>query len=158
MAKWTADDRDKAGKCHSSNISFDGDIMKLNLNRPTEEDLTTTGVVWITPAIEINSPHPLRRIRVLWPSYKLQGVGQEVIPEAEIPTNPQVNHTETYNSVKVKEVRDWKDFTGFPSDKVQHKTLEATAQLYTEPVEEEQREIPRQHREKRLLLPHPRRL
>jgi hypothetical protein len=38
------------------------------------------------------------------------------------------------------------------------KTLESTTQLCAEPVEMERREIPRQHRKKRLLPLHPRRL
>ena len=36
-------------------FSFDGDIMMLKLREPTEEELTTLGVVWITPAIEKHS-------------------------------------------------------------------------------------------------------
>ena len=32
-------------------LSFDGDIMKLNLRAPTEKELPTLGVVWVMPAI-----------------------------------------------------------------------------------------------------------
>jgi hypothetical protein len=41
---------------------------------------------------------------------------------------------------------------------VTKKTLEATTQLCFEPVEMENREAPRQHRKKRLMALHPRRL
>ena len=38
------------------------------------------------------------------------------------------------------------------------KTLDSTTQLQVDPVESERREIPKQHRKKRLLMLHPRRL
>ena len=53
---------------------------------------------------------------------------------------------------------EWKQLLAFPSDKVVKKTLNSTTQLQIEPVESERREIPRQHRKKRLLMLYPRRL
>lgn len=49
-------------------------------------------------------------------------------------------------------------FIAYPTPHVYKKTLEATTQLYAAPVESENREIPRQHRKKRLHGLHGRRL
>ena len=54
--------------------------------------------------------------------------------------------------------KNWKAFLAYPSQKVLDNTLKATTQLCLEPVKMERREIPRQHRKKRLLPLHPRRL
>ena len=143
---------------HQVPLDFDGDIMKLNLHRPTEEELSTMGVIWITPAMENSTPHPIRRSRVARPSYELQEVGNDILPEAEIPTNPQMDNTENVKDITSSKARNWTDFLGYPTEKVLNKTLEATTQFCAEPVEAEQREIPRQHRKKRLLPLHPRRL
>ena len=53
---------------------------------------------------------------------------------------------------------EWKQLLAFPSDQVVEKTLMSTTQMQVEPVESERREIPRQHRKKRLLMLYPRRL
>ena len=55
-------------------------------------------------------------------------------------------------------VKEWKKLLAYPSDLVVEKTLRSTTQLQVEPVESERREIPKQHRKKRLLMFHPRRL
>ena len=52
----------------------------------------------------------------------------------------------------------WKQLLGYPSDEVLRQTLSATTQLCAEPVEMEKREIPRQHRKKRILPLHLKRL
>ena len=53
---------------------------------------------------------------------------------------------------------EWKQLLAFPSDQVVEKTLMSTTQMQVEPIESERREIPRQHRKKRLLMLYPRRL
>ena len=57
-----------------------------------------------------------------------------------------------------RSIDEWKALLSFPSDNVVEKTLTSTTQLQVEPVESERREIPRQHRKKRILMLHPRRL
>ena len=42
-------------------LVFDGDIMILDIREPTEEELTTLGVVWVTPAIMNFKAQPIRR-------------------------------------------------------------------------------------------------
>ena len=51
-----------------------------------------------------------------------------------------------------------KELLGFPLDEVMEKTLESTTQMQVEPIESERREVPKQHRKKRLLMIHPRQL
>ena len=76
--------------------------------------------------------------------------------EVNVQTQPTPRNEVTYdNDVGLKHR---KELLGFPSDEVVGKTLESTTQLCSEPVEMEKRELPRQHRKKRLLPLHPRRL
>ena len=134
-------------------LEFDGNIMKVNLFTPTEEELTDLRVVWITPAIngDYNS-QSIRRSRIAARDFQLRmpNTNQEV-PAEEMPTNPSPTARDSGS-------KDWRALLGFPSEKVMEKTLEATTQLCAEPVEMERREIPKQHRKKRLLPLHPRRL
>ena len=139
-------------------LGFDGDIMKVNISEPTEEELATLRVVWITPTIDGNeyTPQSLRRSRVAADTFQLQIPGQaEPVSEEEQPTEETSNEDNSSGKIGIK---DWKALLGFPSDQVLEKTLNATTQLCAEPIEAERREIPRQHRKKRLLPLHPRRL
>ena len=92
------------------------------------------GVVWLTPAMEDSTPRSVRR------------TGQEDLPAAEIST------------ASVTTMPNWQASLGYPSKKILEKTIEMTTQLCAKPVEMEIREIPRQHRKKRLLPLHPSRL
>ena len=140
-------------------LIFDGDIMKLDLREPTEEELTTLGVVWITPAIMNYTAQSIRRERVRNDIFPIQIPGmRDPVPEEEVDVQTQTtpNNEVMYgNDVGLKH---WKELLGFPSNEVVEKTLESTTQLCAEPVEMERRELPRQHRKKRLLPLHPRRL
>ncbi len=51
---------------------------------------------------------------------------------------------------------EWKELLAFPSDEVVEKTLKSTTQMQVGPIESERREIPKQHKKKRLLMLHPR--
>ena len=104
------------------------------------------GVVWLTPAMEDSTPRSVRRSINTQPSFTLQGTGQEDLPAAEVST------------ASVTTMPNWQASLGYPSKKTLEKTIEMTTQLCAEPVEMEIREIPRQHRKKRLLPLHPRRL
>ena len=104
------------------------------------------GVVWLTPAMEDSTPRSVRRSINTQPSFTLQGTGQEDLPAAEVST------------ASVTTMPNWQASLGYPSKKTLKKTIEMTTQLCAEPVEMEIREIPRQHRKKRLLPLHPSRL
>ena len=138
---------------HHIPLDFDGDIMTIPLRKPTPEELDTLGVVWLKPAMSNATPRSVRRSVSVQPSFQLQGIHNQILPEAEISTNGQDNgYANTIKRV------DWNASLGYPTQKILEKTLETTTQLCAEPVEMEIREIPRQHRKKRLLSLHPRRL
>ena len=135
-------------------LRFDGDIMKVDLFTPTEEELATLRVTWIMPPIDgnIHTPQSIRRNRVKAVSFQLQQPGEQPQVSAEevlVQPSPQEGDSGSKN---------WKELLGFPSKEVLEKTLEKTTQLCAEPVEMERRELPKQHRKKRLLPLHPRRL
>ena len=136
-------------------LKFDGHIMTVNLREPTTEELESLGITWIKPAMADHSTQSLRRRSIVLEQPQLQVPDSEqTIPEEEQPANPTNN---AQNSTG-KHTKDWRSLLGYPSEKVLEKTLVATTQLCAEPVEAERREIPRQHRKKRLLPLHPRRL
>ena len=137
-------------------LDFDGDIMKLQLRAPTEEEMKRMEVIWVTPAMSEPNLRSVRRSVNVRSSYKLLGTGNSTVHEEEVSTSTPV--TAENNNATRKGVMDWKATLGYPNDKVLKRTLETTTQLCAEPVEMEQREIPRQHRKKRLLPLHPRRL
>ena len=142
------------GKHCSIPLKFDGDIMKVEIFTPSEEELTMLRVVWMTPTINGGNytSQFIRRNRVAARDFQLRIPGQEEdIPEEEIPGGSR-------GGGNTGSVKDWKALLAFPSQKVLENTLKATTQLCSEPVEMEKREIPRQHRKKRLLPLHPRRL
>ena len=144
-------------------LSFDGDIMKLKLREPTDEELTTLGVVWIMPAIVNHTPQSIRRNRPSISTFHIQVPEQgEPVPEEEVAIDP-LQTTPASEKKKVTfgndvGLKNWKELLGFPSDEVVEKTLDNTTQLCAEPVEMERRELPRQHRKKRLHPLHPKRL
>ena len=144
-------------------LKFNGDIMMLNLREPTEEELTMLRVVWILPAMAEHTPQSIRRSRVVLEEHRIRQLGNEddnlIVPEEEVLV--QDSNTPPDLGVKngdVKSRRNWKELLGFPNDDALEKTLDATTQFCAEPVEMERREIPRQHRKKRLYPLHPRRL
>lgn len=143
-------------------LEFDGDTMKLHLREPTDEELATLGVVWLKPPMVNHNSRSIRRNRVDLSKYRLQ----EDSEEAEAPPPAEEGAVQEEIIVPARQVRfaddvnldHWKQLLGFPSDEVVEKTIESTTQLLHEPVEMERREIPRQHRKKRLLPLHPKRL
>ena len=147
---------DYCNKMRTIPLDFNGDIMMINLREPTQEELLALRVNWILPPMENITPQSLRRSRIALESFKLHVPNeQKPVPEEEI----LVSSPSPGPLGKGKRtVEEWKELLGFPSDKVVEKTLEATTQLQVEPVEAERREIPRQHRKKRLLMLHPRRI
>ncbi len=145
------------GKKHKIPLKFNGDIMTLDVREPTQEELMALGVIWILPPMEKITPQSIRRSRIALESFQLQ------VPDENEQLAPEEEETSPSQSVNPigkgkRSVAEWKDLLAFPSDKVVEKTLEATTQLQVEPVESERREIPRQHRKKRLPMLHPRRL
>ena len=135
-----------------------GDTMRIALRKPTQEELMALRVIWVLPPMEELTPQSIRRSKRDFDAFQLQTVEndvQESIPEEEKSvltpdTRPEGKGTRT--------VEEWKALLAYPSEKVIEKTLDATTQLQVGPVESERREIPRQHRKKRLHMLHPRRL
>ena len=104
-------------------------LLTFNIRKPSEEEVNTLGINWLTPRIPVNAPDLLKQsIR--------RGRGA-VVPE---------------------NVVDWENRLGNSPEMVTAKTIAATTQLCIEPIEMENREAPRQHRKQRLLPLHPRRL
>ena len=140
-------------------LSYDGDIMTCSLREPTEEEQLALRVNWLTPPMEVLTPQSIRRSKAVLERYQLQVPGQEkpAVPEEKQPV-PQSGGEEPKSDKGKRSNSEWKELLSFPSNEVMEKTLESTTQLQVEPVESERREVPKQHRKKRLLMLHPRRL
>ena len=86
------------------------------------------------------------------------------MPGQEEPAVPEEEQLVPQSGVEPKSGKgkrsnsEWKELLGFPLDEVMEKTLESTTQMQVEPVESERREVSKQHRKKRFLMLHPRRL
>ena len=104
-------------------------LLTFKIRKPTPAELNELQVNWLTPRIPFNSPDLLKQ------SLR-RGRGSAVTE------NPTL----------------WEERLGHPPEMVMAKTLQATTQLCTHPIEMENREAPRQHRKQRLLPLHPRRL
>jgi hypothetical protein len=104
-------------------------LLTVKIRRPTTKELNKLHVNWLTPRIPVNSPELLKQ------SLR-RGRG----------------------SVVKEDPMKWEERLGHPPEMVLAKTLLATTQLCTNPIEMENREAPRQHRKQRLLPLHPRRL
>jgi hypothetical protein len=102
-------------------------LLTIGIRRPTTKELNDLPVNWLTPRIPVNSPDLLKQ------SLR-RGRGSVV---KEDPTQ-------------------WEQRLGHPPEMVLAKTLLATTQLCTNPIEMGNREAPRQHRKQRLLPLHPR--
>jgi hypothetical protein len=104
-------------------------LLTFKIRKPSQEEVNTLGINWLTPRIPINAPdllkQSLRRGRgYSYPKMWLIGkIAWETLQEM-----------------------------------VTAKTIQATTQLCVEPIEMENREAPRQHRKQRLMPLHPRRL
>jgi hypothetical protein len=149
--------RDHNGERIIIPLKFNGDIMTVDIREPSEEELLALRVIWLTPPMETITPQSIRRSRGALKDFNIQRPGEEsVVPEEEI----SVHQSEPVPDIGKgkRTVGEWKELLAFPSDEVIEKTLESTSQLQVEPVESERREIPKQHRKKRLLMLHPRRL
>jgi len=123
---------------------------------PIDEELLALKINWITPSMEEVTPQSIRRAKRAIEEYQLKVPDdEEEVPEEEVAvhdnTNPKAGKGE-------RTVGEWRQLLAFPSDKVVEGTLISTTQLQVEPVESERRDIPRQHRKKRLLQLYPRRL
>jgi hypothetical protein len=151
------------GKTTILPLDFDNDTMKLHLREPTDEELATLGVVWLMPAMVKNNSRSIRRNRIDVDRFRLQVPGNDdTLTTAEKETAIQERSLIPKDKVvrfgNDNRLEHWKQLLGYPTNEVMEKTLESTTQLCAEPVEMERREIPRQHRKKRLLPLHPRRL
>ena len=113
----------------SLNFTDDEKLLTFKIRKPTPDELNTLEVNWLTPRIPINSPDLLKQ--------SLRRGRGSVVSEDPIA---------------------WEERLGNSPEMVVMKTLEATTQLWIEPIEMENREAPRQHRKQRILPIHPRRL
>jgi hypothetical protein len=104
-------------------------LLTFIIRKPTEEELNTLPVNWLTPRIPITSTQLLRQ--------SLRRERGNLTPENPI---------------------NWERKLGHPPEAILAKTIEATTQLCVAPIEMENRVAPRQHRKQRLLPLHPRRL
>jgi len=137
-------------------LKLNGDIMTVACRMPTDEELLALKINWITPSMEEVTPQSIRRAKRAIEEYQLKVPDDdEEVPEEEVAvhynTNPKAGKGK-------RTVGEWKQLLAFPSDKVVERTLISTTQLQVEPVESERRDIPRQHRKKRLMRLYPRRL
>ena len=110
--------------------------------------------------MEYHTVQSIRRNKSVMHNFQLQVQGEDndTVPEEEIDNQqPSTVPQDSDVGTDIKLV-DWKELLGYPSEEVIKMTLENTTQLCVEPVESEQRDISRQHRKKRLLPLHPRRL
>ena len=134
-------------------LEFNGDIMTVELFEPTKDELLTLKVNWLTPPIEELTLQLIRRRRGDVENQQSDR-DENLTEELRIDDSSDTPLTgKGYRSID-----EWKALLSFPSDNVVEKTLTSTTQLQVEPVELDRREIPRQHRKKRLLMLHPRRL
>ncbi len=104
-------------------------LLTFEIRKPTQDEINTLGINWLTPRIPINAPELLKQ--------SLRRGKGSIVPES---------------------IPHWEERLGNSPEMVTAKTLEATTQLCSEPVEMENRDAPRQHRKQRLLSLHPRRL
>jgi len=104
------------------------------------------------------TPQSIRRSRRALDDFIIRATEkyEEPVPEEELIV--QQSEAEPIAGKGKRTVAKWKELLSHPSEEVIEKTLESTTQMQVEPVESERREIPRQHRKKRLLMLHPRRL
>ena len=148
--------KNQKGRDVRISFDFDDHIMKVNLRTPTEDELTL-GVNWLLPPMEPNRPQSIRRRRPVLDTQQIQVQGgvESSVPEEERPV-----HRPAAGPIGKgkRPVEEWKELLGFPSDEVVERTLDATTQLQVDPVEAERRDLPKQHRKKRLLMLHPKRL
>ena len=98
------------GKLVRIPFAFDGDIMKLNLREPTEEELATLGVVWIMPAIVNHSSQSIRRNRVSMEEFQIQDpTVRAAVPEEEISVQDQTSPTELVTFGNDDGLKKWKE-------------------------------------------------
>ena len=147
---------DDVGKRSVIPLKFNGEIMTVACRMPIDEELLALKINWITPSMEEVTPQSIRRAKRAIEEYQLKVPDdEEEVPEEEVAvhynTNPKAGKGK-------RTVGEWKQLLAFPSDEVVERTLISTTQLQVEPVESERRDIPRQHRKKRLLQLYPRRL
>ena len=138
----------KEGKV-SVPLEFDGDIMKLKLRMPTEEELMTLGVIWLRPAINKTLPKPIQCRRF----ETMESVEGNVVQD-----NSKINQDRRVTFSEETNFQHWRQLLAYPSEDVVKHTLQSTTQYCVEPIEMELRDIPRQHRKKRISPLHPRRL
>ena len=140
-------------------MHFNGDIMTVNLRQPNNEELLALRVNWITPPMEELTPQSIRRSKRAVEEYNLQVPNlPNTVPEEEVAVQGDTPTVPDEVGKGKRTVGEWRQLLGFPSNNVVEKTLESTTQLQVDPVESERREIPKQHRKKRLLMLYPRRL
>ena len=107
----------------------DEKLLTFAIREPTLEEVESLNIYWLTPRIPSDSSELLKQS-------SRRGRG----------------------SVVEEEPTQWNKRLGNSTEFVTMKTLSATTQLCSEPVEMENREAPRQHRKKRLIPLHPNRL
>lgn len=169
--------RDGGRQCMKLNIGgrdtvfpfdFDDDCLSLKLREPTDQELARLGVVWILPPMVHHTTQSIRRCKAGSSTdsgdhneESDSGSSESESGSGDDDTSVSTQATSVEEEVKTDKrvsLKDWKRCLAFPSDEVVKNTLQNTTQYCAEPVEMERRELPRQHRKKRLYPLHPRRL
>ena len=140
-------------------LDYDGDIITLPLREPIEEEMQKLAVVWLLPSSRARSASPIRRKRKGSPNVDRQ---IRFADEDKNNLSQQEEEDESLISVSTDNKgtldKRWSASLAYPTEKALQATLENTTHFYSEPVEMENREFPRQHRKKRLLSLHVRRI
>jgi hypothetical protein len=119
-------------------LDFDADerIMSISLRRPTNQEISYKKIHWLIP-MTLDSA---RRVLIRRHKTAHEGVPEQTKDSSQVIPAP------------------WKERLGHPPEAVTAKTLQATTQLCSDPVEMENREAPHQHRKSRVLPLHPKRI
>jgi hypothetical protein len=118
-------------------LDKDERIMSISLRQPTDQEISENTIHWLIPTTLDRSARRAFARR--------QMMATEAVPEQTTDRSPVIPAP-------------WKDRLGHPPEAVTTKTLLATTQLCSDPVEMENREAPHQHRKSRVLPLHPKRI
>ena len=109
-------------------------MLSFQTKDPTEEELTSLKVKWLSPLMSGYGEHLVRRDRVV---------------EQQEPTEEDIFGIT---------ISDWRERLGNFPEEVMRKTIEGKTQYCSGPLEMDNLDYPFQHRQKRILPLHPRRI
>ena len=93
--------------------------MKFNLRTPTDEELNTLNMYWLTPAISDHNVQSIRRNRLVMDGFQLQEVDNNGgVPEEATTNNGSDAVPEENSDNGRKQLKNWKCHLGFPTDEV----------------------------------------